>query len=80
MGLEDELQKIFDSEIYVSISRSWDGGITVKLGDEIKGIVAQANVGSVRDIVPWLQSAILDHYPTSKYHLARMASSNGSSE
>jgi hypothetical protein len=31
--LEDELQRIYDSEINVRISWLWDGGIDVRLGD-----------------------------------------------
>jgi hypothetical protein len=32
-----ELQKIYDSEINISMSWMWDGGIRVRLGDEIGG-------------------------------------------
>jgi hypothetical protein len=40
----DELQKIYDSEIDVSISWLWDGGIDVKLGDEMNGHDAEVEV------------------------------------
>jgi hypothetical protein len=78
MSLEHELQKIYDCGIYVSICRRSEGGITVKLGGTIN-IVAEANLPFVHDIVPWLQSAISEHYPNSEYHLARIAPRNGSS-
>ena len=44
--LADELQKIYDSEINVTISWFWDGGIDVRLGDEMNGFVAEETVKS----------------------------------
>jgi hypothetical protein len=41
--LEDELQRIYDSEINVRISWLWDGGIDVRLGDEMNGYLAEEN-------------------------------------
>jgi len=38
--LEQELQKIYDSEINISIGWFWDGGITLRLGDEMNGFPA----------------------------------------
>jgi hypothetical protein len=35
--LEAELQKVYDSEINVCIQWLWDGGIEVKLGDDVNG-------------------------------------------
>jgi hypothetical protein len=70
--LEEELQKIYDSEINVQISWLWDGGIDVKLGDEMNGYEAETNVKTVAEIVPWLQKAIHKHYPTSTYNLDRL--------
>src|SRR5215831_7729852 len=67
MELAAELQKIYDSEINVSIGWVWDGGINVRLGDAINGYLAQENVASTRDIVPWLQEAIAHFYPDSTY-------------
>ena len=38
--LEEELQKMYDSEIHVDIGWLWDGGIHVSVGnDEITGHV-----------------------------------------
>jgi hypothetical protein len=63
--LANELQKIYDSEINVSIGWMWDGGITVRLGDEIGGYVVEETVVAAADILPWLQEAIAAFYPTS---------------
>ncbi len=67
MNIADELQKIYDSEINIRISWLWDGGIDVWLGDDMNGYLAEENVRSVADIVPWLQEAIAHFYPHSTY-------------
>ena len=41
MDLDTELQKIYDSEINISISWLWDDGIVVRLGDTINGYLAE---------------------------------------
>jgi hypothetical protein len=65
--LEDELQRVYDSEINVRISWLWDGGIDIRLGDEVNGFLAEESVSSVDEILPWLQEAIVHFYPTSTY-------------
>jgi hypothetical protein len=42
----------------LTIGWFWDGGINVRLGDEIGGYKAEEIVESVSDIVPWFQEAI----------------------
>jgi hypothetical protein len=61
------LQKIYDSEINIEIGWLWDGGIDVRLGDKMNGYLAEENLSSVADILPWLQEAIAHFYPTSTY-------------
>ncbi len=65
--LSEELQKIYDSEINVRISWLWDGGIDVRLGDELNGYEAEENFSSVAEILPWLQAAIAHFYPNNSY-------------
>jgi len=67
MDLAAELQKIYDSEINIEIGWLWDGGIDVRLGDKMNGYLAEENVSSVAEILPWLQEAIAHFYPTSTY-------------
>jgi hypothetical protein len=55
------------TEINVRIGWLWDGGIEVWLGDGANGFLAEENVRSVVEIVPWLQEAIAHFYPTSSY-------------
>ena len=67
-NLEQELQKMYDSEIHVDIGWLWDGGIDVSIGnDEVTG-----NVATVAEVLPWLQEAIAKKLPESKYHVERM--------
>lgn len=67
VDLGAELQKIYDSEINVRIGWFWDCGIEVRLGDDVNGYLAAENVGTVDEIVPWLQEAIAHFYPHSTY-------------
>ena len=70
--LEEELQKIYDSEIHVDIGWLWDGGIDVSIGnDEVTG-----NVNTVAEVLPWLQAAIAKRYPESKYNVERNGGTN----
>jgi hypothetical protein len=62
-----ELQNIYDSEINIGMSWMWDGGITLRLGDEIGGYIAEETVESVAGALPWFQEAIAHFYPTSAY-------------
>src|SRR5215203_4506551 len=80
MSMEHELQRMYESEINVSISWFWDDGIDLKLGDPMNGFKAEGNVASVAEIVPWLQAAIATHYPTSVYNIAQIASLEGEPE
>ena len=46
-----ELQKIYDSEINLRIGWFWDGGIEIRLGDDINGYLAEETVSIVAEIV-----------------------------
>ena len=68
VSLEQELQKMYDSEIHVDIGWLWDGGIDLSVGNgEVTG-----NVATVAEVLPWLQAAIAKRLPESKYHAERM--------
>jgi hypothetical protein len=62
-----ELQRIYENEVNARIGWLWDGGIEVRLGDEVNGFLAEETVEFVADIVPWLQETIAHFYPTSSY-------------
>jgi len=59
--------KIYDSEINVRISWLWDGGIEVRLGDEMNGFPVEETVASVAAVLGFLQEAIAHFYPDSTY-------------
>jgi hypothetical protein len=72
-NLEEELQKIYDSEIDVDIGWLWGGGIDVSIGEgEIAG-----NVQTVAEVLPWLQKAIANHYADSTYNIERKGGMTG---
>jgi hypothetical protein len=65
MDLTIELQKIYDSEINIEIGWLWDGGIEVRLGDKMSAYLAEENLASAAEILPWFQEAIAHFFPTS---------------
>ena len=69
--LDRELQKIYDSEINVTL-RTGDKDLFVALGNDFTGFTAEGNVDRAADIIPWFQHAIHQHYPSSKYDVERL--------
>jgi DNA-directed RNA polymerase subunit RPC12/RpoP len=67
VDLAIELQKIYDSEINIRIAWMWDGGIEIRLGDEMNGFLAEEVVPSAGEILPWLQEAIAHFFAESTY-------------
>ena len=72
--LEQELQKIYNSGINVTIWWMCDAGIEVALGNEYAGYDEEGTVQTVAEVVPWLQDAIARHYPDSRYNAERLGS------
>lgn len=70
-SLAHELQKIYDSEVNVTI-RTGEKEVFVGLGNSFTGFDPQGSVNSVSGILPWLQKAIHDHSPISKYDVERL--------
>jgi hypothetical protein len=67
IDLEEILQALYDSEINVSISWLWDGGIDVALGDELNGYDADGQVSTVAEAAAWLRDQACKHYPDSGF-------------
>jgi len=66
--LEQELKKLYDSEINVSITSFWDGGWRVALGDELNGFKRPNwDTCELHEIVDALQKLALEYYPDSTY-------------
>ena len=70
-ALETEIQKIYDSEIHITI-RTGGEGIFVALGNDFTGFGAETNVTTAREILAWLQKAIHDRCPRSRYDVERL--------
>jgi hypothetical protein len=47
-------QQLYDREINFSISCFWDGGFTVKIGDELNGFRAETTVATYAEALQWL--------------------------
>ena len=69
MDMQKVMTKLYESEINCSISAFWDGGWTVKLGDEMNGFEAEANFDGTKlsDAADWLDQQARERYPTSLY-------------
>jgi hypothetical protein len=66
--MQDELQRMYDSEINVRIESFWDGDWKLVLGDQLNGFIERdGTVQRVEDIVPAPQGMIRKHFPDSKY-------------
>lgn len=48
-------QQLYDREINFSISTFWDGGFTVKIGDELNGFRAETTVATYAEALEWLE-------------------------
>jgi hypothetical protein len=46
--MEQELQEIYDSEINITVSWLWDGGVDVRMGDDLNGYQAEGTVKGAR--------------------------------
>jgi hypothetical protein len=69
--LTSELQKIYDSEIHVTI-RTVGKKILVALGTEFTGLEPKALVKSASEVLPRLQKLIHKHSFMSKYDVERL--------
>src|SRR3954447_22359503 len=70
-ALETELQKIYDSEINITI-RTGGKKVFVGLGNDFTGFQAEGAVTKVSEVLSWLQQAIHEHSAVSKYDVERL--------
>jgi len=63
----EELQKIYDSEINFTIETFWDGGITIKIGDEQNGFEYENTYSTFEEAIKNLISKVMKLYPDSEY-------------
>jgi hypothetical protein len=66
-SLEEELEKIHEAKIGVSITWLWDGGVDVRVVGRSGALIAETNVETVAEILPWLEAVIARDCPTARY-------------
>lgn len=66
-NLEQELKKIYDSEINVHLDSFWDGGWHIQVGDNMNGFHDAGYGYSIEEVIPTLKELIKQHYPQSDY-------------
>ena len=65
--LEEELQRIHDAGIGVSITWLSDGRVDLRLVHKSGAVAAEGNVKEVANVLPWLEWAIKWHFPKANY-------------
>ena len=65
--LEEELQRMHDAGIGVSITWLSDGRVDLRLVNKSGAVAAEGNVKEVADVLPWLETAIKWQFPKSTY-------------
>lgn len=71
MELGAIIEALYESEINCCVSTFWDGGIEVKLGDEMNGFVAEATCKTAAEAAEFLDRAAREHSPESEYALGK---------
>ena len=61
------MQRLYDSEINLTVSSFWDDGFYVKLGDEMNGFVAEGRCSTWDDVEEWASAMARIHYPSSDF-------------
>ena len=65
------IQRLYESEINCEVTTFWDAGLTVKLGDNANGFVAETEVRTSEEAARWLDDAACRHFPESVYALGQ---------
>jgi hypothetical protein len=67
MELGAIIDALYESEINCSVETFWDGGLTVKLGDDVNGFVAETECKTSFEAAQFLDRSAREHFPTSSY-------------
>jgi len=68
--LEQELQKIHDAGLGVSITWLSDGGVDLRLIHNCGVVAVEGYVKEVAHVLTWLESAVRKHFPKANYEYA----------
>jgi hypothetical protein len=71
------IQRLYDSEINLTVlfSSFYDGGFTVKIGDELNGFRAEDQGQRWSDAEKWLRMKAIELYPDSTFARTEMRAS-----
>lgn len=64
-------ERLYASEINCAVSSFYDGGWTVRLGDDANGFMAEASGLAWAEVEPWLAELAVKHYPDSEFTRSR---------
>lgn len=67
LRLLDVPQRLYSSEINFSLACFYDGGFSVKIGDDMNGFDAEATVQSYNEALSWLDEQARERFPESLY-------------
>jgi hypothetical protein len=67
IDVEAILDDLYASETNVEIFWLWDGGIDVKLGDQLNGYKAEGKVSMMHTAAVWLRDQACQQHPDSGF-------------
>lgn len=67
--IQKVMERLYASEINCSVSSFWDGGWTVKLGDEMNGFITSGDFDTLEEVAVFLDKEARRLWPSSKYNL-----------
>jgi len=71
LDLGTVIDALYAGEINFSITVLWDGGMMVKLGDELNGFLVEQECRNAFEAAEFLDAAARQHFPESSYVLGR---------
>jgi hypothetical protein len=71
MELGAIIDALYASEINCSVITFWDGGLTVKLGDDMNGFLDEQECRTASEAAEFLDAATRKHFPDSSYTLGK---------
>ena len=71
MELGQVIDALYDSKINCSISSFWDGGLLVRLGDEMNAFRVETACSNASEAAAFLDRAARREYPDSNYAVRR---------
>lgn len=73
MDIGKVLIELHNSEINAPVETFYDSSITVRLGDQMNGFVAEHVAGGFAEAATWLHDTAIAHYPNSAYTKVALA-------